>query len=191
MKIAVVGPGGVGKDMLSEFIAQKYGLQHVSSGDILREIAVEKGLPFPDRIALRKIGKEIRDEYGNDITVRRAVLKYPDNLILSGLRTYNEAKSYIDLGGMIIALDAPLDLRYEWLKDRNDRKDAGLMSYEDFVLREEAEAENIDPNAQNISAVMKLASFTIVNNKTKEELFEECSRIIDENRHHNLQSPNI
>lgn len=178
MKIAVVGPGGVGKDMLSNYIAEKYHIPHVSSGDILRKYIVDLGHPMPDRVALRVIGKEIRDREGADILVKKAIEQHPKDLVLSGLRTVTEVNSFIQHGGIVIALDAPFDLRYEWLQKRLDGKDVGVMSYEEFVRREKEESSSTDPNAQNVEAVMKLAHYTIMNTKNPQDVYVACEQYI-------------
>lgn len=177
MKIALVGPGAVGKDMLSEHAAQRYGLKHISSGDIIRKHIVDNKLGEPDRINCRKVGTELRARYGSDILVRKSIEMHSDDVVLSGLRTVAEATTFKKLGGIIISVTAPAALRYQWVKDRGDIDSS--MTLEQLEERDRIESSNPDPNAQNINAVMALADFEVVNDADKETLLARFDAVAD------------
>ena len=76
MQLIVFGPPGVGKGTLSDMLAQKYKIPHISTGDIFRsEIKsgnseliqyVEKGLLVPDSVVNKVIEKALKqDAYKN------------------------------------------------------------------------------------------------------------------------------
>lgn len=68
MKLVFIGPPGIGKGTYAKMLSQKYGIPHISTGDIFREeIAkgtelglkvkqyVEKGLLVPDEIVIEVV----------------------------------------------------------------------------------------------------------------------------------------
>ncbi|MEM1542400.1 MAG: adenylate kinase [Ignisphaera sp.] len=73
MKLVFIGPPGIGKGTYAKMLRQKYGIPHISTGDIFREeIAkatdlglkikqyVEKGLLVPDEIVIEVIKKVLQ-----------------------------------------------------------------------------------------------------------------------------------
>ena len=72
MQIIVFGPPGVGKGTLSDLLAEKYKIPHLSTGDIFRaEIKggnselieyVEKGMLVPDSVVNKVIEKGLKQE---------------------------------------------------------------------------------------------------------------------------------
>ena len=72
MQLIIFGPPGVGKGTLSDMLAEKYKIPHISTGDIFRnEIKsgnseliqyVEKGLLVPDSVVNKVIEKGLKQE---------------------------------------------------------------------------------------------------------------------------------
>lgn len=108
MKLVLLGPPGSGKGTQAKRIAEKYGLPHVSSGDILRaglreegyldretrEI-VHSGRLVPDRIAVEIVRKRLGEE------------DCGKGFILDGFpRTLPQAES---LNGFLRESDIPID----------------------------------------------------------------------------------
>ena len=72
MQLVIFGPPGVGKGTLSDMLASKYKIPHISTGDIFRaEIKsgnseliqyVEKGLLVPDSVVNKVIEKALKQE---------------------------------------------------------------------------------------------------------------------------------
>jgi adenylate kinase len=73
MKLVFIGPPGIGKGTCAKALSQKYGIPHISTGDIFREeIAkgtelglkvkqyVEKGLLVPDEIVIEVVKKVLQ-----------------------------------------------------------------------------------------------------------------------------------
>ncbi len=108
MKLVLLGPPGSGKGTQAKRLAEKYGLPHVSSGDILRaglreggyldretrEI-VRSGRLVPDRIAVEIVRKRLGEE------------DCGKGFILDGFpRTLPQAES---LNGLLQENDMPID----------------------------------------------------------------------------------
>ena len=124
MQLIIFGPPGVGKGTLSDMLAEKYRIPHISTGDIFRsEIKsgnseliqyVEKGLLVPDSVVNKVIEKGLKQE------------TYKNGFILDGYpRTVDQAnflenvlwklKKKIDF---VFNLAAPEDLIVERLTQR-------------------------------------------------------------------------
>ncbi len=176
MKIAFVGPPAVGKDAVSDYIAQKFSLRHISSGNIVRNYTKENNLGSFDRDNLRVVANKMRTEFGGDILVQIALQECPDDLVLSGLRSIDEVTTFKKNGGRIICITAPLAKRYELAKIRGRIGDN--VSFEEFRLSEEKEYLNPDKNTQNVKQDIEMADTVIVNDSGLEELFNKTYKII-------------
>ncbi len=72
MQLIIFGPPGVGKGTLSDLLANKYKVPHISTGDIFRDEIksgnseliqyVEKGLLVPDMVVNKIVEKALRQE---------------------------------------------------------------------------------------------------------------------------------
>ncbi len=176
MKIAFVGPSAVGKDAVSDHIAKKFNLVHISSGDIVREYVTKNNLGGLDRANLRMVGNTMRAKKGGDILVKIALEKIKDNFVLSGLRAIDEIETFKKLGGKVIAITAPVEKRYEFAKARGRIDDK--VSLEDFEKTEGIEYANKDKNNLNVGKVISMADIEIVNDGTLEKLFKKCEAIV-------------
>ncbi len=176
MKIAFVGPAAVGKDAVSNYIAKKCNLTHISSGDIVRNYIKENNLGELDRKNLQKTANKLRNEQGGDILVKIALEKNPKDVIISGLRAIDEVDTFEKLGGRVIAITAPLEKRYELAKMRG--RIGEDISFEAFKKIEDEEYKSQDRNGQNVSEVVGMADIEVVNDGTLQELFDKCEKIV-------------
>jgi len=177
MKLAFVGPPAVGKDAASKYLEEKYKMIHISSGDIIRKYVTDNNLGTLDRKNLQIIGTKLRTEKGGDILIRMAMENHKDNVILSGLRAIDEVESFKKFGGLVIAVDAPLEKRYKMAKLRGRIDDNSTL--EDFIKIEEEERVSTDRNGQNVDAVVAMADIKITNDGDLNDLFKKCDDIIN------------
>lgn len=146
----LAGTFSSGKDSLAYFLEENYGVKHISTSDILRELAQEKYGSI-ERPILYKTADELRtknpgvlsemaleryENYQND---------YPNGVCVSGLRAWAEAEIIRQRGGLIIFTDAPAKLRYERSIERA-RDNEKLNTFEEFLEREKR--ENGTPNSR-------------------------------------------
>jgi len=176
MKLAFVGPPAVGKDAASNYIAEKYMLVHVSSGDIIRKYVTENSLGELDRKNLQKVATKLRTEQGGDILIRIAMENNKDDIILSGLRAIDEVESFKKHGGLVVAIDAPLEKRYGMAKLRGRIGDNTSLS--DFIQLEKEERVSTNRNSQNVDAVVAMADISISNDGDLNDLFKKCDEIM-------------
>lgn len=177
MKIAFVGLPAVGKDVVSDYIAKKYSLKHISSGDIVRDYVKTNNLGGLERENLRIVANKMRSKFGGDILVKIAFEKSADNIVLSGLRSIEEINTFKKFGGKVISINAPLKTRYELAKIR--RRIDDNISFKEFKKNEGKEYSNLDINSQNIYKVIQMADDKIINDGSLQELLIKSEKIVN------------
>lgn len=119
MKYQLVGIAGTlasGKDTVAGHLEKDFGYNHASLGDIIREVArAERG--SIERPVLFEVADAHRKSDGAGAFAKIALEK-PHPLVITGVRTLGEAKAIKDGGGIILFIDAPLEVRYERMKSR-------------------------------------------------------------------------
>ncbi len=108
MKLVLLGPPGSGKGTQAKRLAKKYGIPHVSSGDILRAGFKEEGYLDGETREIVRSGKLVPDRIAVEIVRKR--LGEEDcgkGFILDGFpRTLSQAES---LNGFLQESDMPID----------------------------------------------------------------------------------
>jgi len=115
MLITVSGPPGAGKSSTCAALAERLGLEHVSGGDIFRELAAERGLTLSEFNALA----EEDDDIDRDLDRRlREVALERDDVVLESRLSGWLAAEHADLR---VWLDAPLAVRAERIAAREGK----------------------------------------------------------------------
>jgi cytidylate kinase len=115
MLITVSGPAGVGKSTQAEGLADARGYDHVSGGDIFRELADERGVSL---VEFNRLAEE-DDQIDRDLDRRlRQIAAESDDLVLESRLAGWMAGDHADLK---LWLDAPLDVRAARIADREDK----------------------------------------------------------------------
>ena len=132
MLITVSGPAGSGKTTLAAALADCLGYEHVSGGDIFREIAAERDLT---PLELNRLAED-DDGIDRDLDRRlRSVAKERDDLVLESRLAGWMAGEYADLR---LWLDGPPDVRVTRIADREDK--SVETAREETQARSESEA---------------------------------------------------
>ncbi|EMA38769.1 (d)CMP kinase [Halobiforma nitratireducens] len=136
MLLTVSGPPGSGKSTTAELLADAFDLDHVSGGDIFRELAEERGYT---PLEFNKLAEE-NDEIDRDLDRRlREIAIEEDDLVLESRLAGWLAGDQADFR---FWLDAPARVRGERIADRED-KDPDRAT-EETKAREASEAQRYE-----------------------------------------------
>lgn len=159
--IGIAGTFASGKDTVADRLSKDFGYTHISTGDMVRKVAQAKYGSI-ERPVLAKTATDLRYESGAGALVKEA-LKEDRPLVISGIRSIGEAKAFLDSGGTLIYIDAPINTRFERVKSRNRDSEVEL-TLEQFQENEEKELYS-GPNDEdfNIRGIRDLADFVVEN----------------------------
>ncbi|RDZ63538.1 cytidylate kinase [Haloferax sp. Atlit-12N] len=136
MLLTVSGPPGSGKSTTAAALAEAFDLEHISGGDIFRELAAERDMTA---VEFNKLAEE-DDQIDRDLDrrLRDIALDRDDVLLESRLAGWLAG----DAADLRFWLDAPVDVRAERIADREDK--APDIAREETTTREASEAKRYD-----------------------------------------------
>lgn len=170
--IGVSGTFGSGKDVLAHLLEREHGFSHVSTSDLVREEAMRRYGQI-ERPILRRTAEECRRQNGAGYFVQLGLDK-PRPLIFSGIRSLGEMKAIKQAGGLIVFIDAPLEVRYERMVERG-RDNEMKISLDEFREREEKEMYSGPSDTDfNIREIGKQADVVLDNSATLEQFSENA-----------------
>jgi cytidylate kinase len=115
MLVTISGPAGSGKSTAAAALAEALDYDHVSGGDIFRDLAVERGIT---PLELNKLAED-DDEIDRDLDRRlRGIAETRDDVVLESRLAGWMAGEHADFR---IWLDAPLSVRARRIADREDK----------------------------------------------------------------------
>lgn len=167
--IGLTGTNGAGKGEAAAFLIAR-GYAYRSLSDILREELAASG-EAASRDNLIRTGNELRARFGADVLARRTwekVSREP-RAVIDSIRNVREIEHLRARGGpefMLLAVDAPLEIRYERVRSRGRDESAGSLA--EFRRKEEQEMAAGEAG-QQLAACLRLADRTIVNDGTLDE----------------------
>lgn len=179
--LGVCGTFASGKDTVAEILASEYNVYHVSTGDIVREKAMEL-YGNKERETLHKTAIEFRQNEGGDYFVREGYRRYKEvedqysGIIFSGVRSLGEGRAVLALGGELVYVDAPVEVRYERMtsRQRDDETRKTMAEFLEFEKKERGGDSN-DEWAFNIDKLGEMARYQIDNGGSYEEFVEKVN----------------
>ncbi len=132
MLLTVSGPPGAGKSTTVAALAEAFDLEHVSGGDIFRELADERGLTA---VEFNRLAEE-DDQIDRDLDrrLRTVALERDDVLLESRLAGWLAG----DAADLRLWLDAPIEVRAARIADREAKSAETALT--ETREREESEA---------------------------------------------------
>lgn len=184
MILGLSGSISAGKDMLADHLQEKFGLMHISLGDIVREIAQAQHGSI-ERPILNKVATELRQTYGGSVLVERAIDRYHNSirnypgLVITGVRSLGELNAIKEQGGKIVYVDAPIEVRHKRNQDRQ-RDEEAKLTLEQFKAREETELySGISDKDFNITKIGEMADIKLNNTGTPEEFYDIAEKALE------------
>lgn len=176
--IAIVGTNGSGKGTVVEVLKKKIDLHHFSARDMIIDLAKKDGVDITNRDGLRTYNEK-RNTEGK--TLIQEIKKSIDAgevkeevCIFESLRRVSEVeelKSAFGTNFMLLAVDAPIELRYQRNNSRGSLSDN--VSFEKFIEQERLESINENPFLMNIPKCVSMADVKILNVGSLEDLEKE------------------
>lgn len=171
--IVIGGGNGSGKSTLGYERELRTGVPYMDASDPLRNEALTRGLDPEQRGVLGSIAKEWARTYNNPAIMAKKVLDtigYETASVVS-VRRVAEAEFVSKLGGAIIWVDAPVELRHERAMKRA-RGTSDFKTLDEFIAEENKEMFTEDPSDpfnMHMNAIREMADFTFENIASEED----------------------
>ncbi len=179
MIIGITGTNGSGKDTVGDFL-REMGFNFFSCSQIIRDEAAERNIAI-NRENMIALGNELRETYGPGILARMIFQKIKDNglemAVVGSVRHPAEVEELKqDKDFILIAVDAPLAMRYKIISQRDGATDE--VNIEEFQRHELMELNGRDVQ-QQLLKVMAMSDYKIINDSSREDLHRKVKSIID------------
>ena len=170
MIIGIAGTLAAGKGTVVTLLREAHGFAHYSASGLLKELLEAKGIA-PNRDSYSELASRIRahDPAGlAKLLHERVRADGVEDAIIEALHDLGEAEYIKQIGGVVLAVDAPIEVRYERTKARGSEKDkVTFADFQAYIAREEA---GVGEGAHNIRAVVDQADYVIQNDGSLDEL---------------------
>lgn len=175
--IGTVGLPGSGKGEAAS-VARGLDIPVVTMGDVIREACRARGLDPGDHHG--EIAVALREEEGDtaiaerSLSLIREALTDHDTVLVDGIRSDTEVEFFEETFGsdfILLAIDAPFDLREKRLEDRK-RDDPSVESLEERDERE---------RGFGMGTAIADADVTIENTQTIEAFHKQIRKLLEEN----------
>jgi dephospho-CoA kinase len=148
----------------------KKGYAYVSLSDEIRDELRRKGEEIT-RDSLIATGNSLRRKYGADVLARRVMKKVRGRTVIDSIRNSREVAFLRQHKGFVlVAVDAPVELRYERVRQRGRAESAATL--EEFAAKEKLELAG-GTSGQQLHRCLDLADVTIVNDGTLQALHRQ------------------
>jgi len=169
--VGLVGFIGSGKDIVADYLVDKYGFRKFTMSDIIKEELKKLNKPI-NREEMQKLSIEYKAKHGNSVWAKKSIEYIKKNkwqkAVISGLRDTQEIPVFKSAGKFILVfIDAKLDVRLSRLIKRASEKD--VASKEELIVQEKREMVIFDLYRD----YKKYYDYKIENNTTLETLKKE------------------
>jgi len=179
--IGAVGKNGSGKDTVLDIIAERYSLPSISMGDIVRDIAREKGIE-PTRKNLNEISQSYFEMHGKDYFIRLVIERIDSTddpfTVVTGVLTHLDAQTLKDRYGSDFYLIHVVVTDDE---ERLRRAIARASARDPKTLEELRLHDEREERVFGIEKAAALATHTIANDGGLSELEEAVAGWVKEN----------
>jgi len=161
---AIVAPPGAGKTELGKALESDYGFQLVTGSDVIKRVhrILRPTEPPLDRSTIHAFQAEWRKEAGLDSVaaeVMRIMNETQGNIRMcyDGVRNRHDARRIQKEGGLIVALDCPLEMRHRRFMGREGK----IITLDEYRDIEAKENEPDKEDGLHLNEVMAMATLRI------------------------------
>jgi len=167
--IGLTGTNGSGKGEAAAYLEKK-GYAYFSLSDLIRKELQKSAIPVT-RDNLIKRGNELRDRFGPDILARLVMKEVRGKALIDSIRNPSEVEHLRKQKRFILlAIDAPVELRYERVKKRGREESAS--SLDEFIKKEKEEMTD-SVKGQQLHICMTMADSVIVNDGSLDDFYRK------------------
>jgi dephospho-CoA kinase len=172
--IGLTGTNSAGKGEVASFFEKK-GYTYFSLSNLIREELLKAG-KAETRDNLIKMGNKLREKSGRDILARRVMKKVKDKSVIDSIRNPKEVE-YLrkQKDFILLAVDAPVDLRYERARKRGRAESATTL--EEFIKKEAEEMTDLT-QGQQLHTCLKMADFLVINDGSLKDLYRKLEELL-------------
>jgi dephospho-CoA kinase len=172
--IGLTGTNGSGKGEVAAFFGKK-GYECFSLSDLIREELIKRDEDIT-RDNLIRMGNQLREKFGADILARLVMKKIKGKAVIDSIRNPHEVE-YLrkQKDFILLSVDAPVELRYERVRQRGRIESA--TNLREFIRKEEEEMTS-RKNGQQLRNCMSLADIALINDGTLEDLFQKLEALL-------------
>jgi dephospho-CoA kinase len=175
--LGLTGKRGCGKDTAAKYLRNKYGFKILTyTNDVLAPMLKAQGKEIT-RENLIKLAIDLRKEFGNVVLSEMICehVSYDALWVISGVRLPQEVEYMRTRFGedfKLISIECESKLRYERIRKRGTKGEKEL-TYDEFLSIEES------PTEKPISESMKMADYVLNNDQSKENLYKQIDRLME------------
>ncbi len=174
--IGLVGNPASGKSGLARYLAEKHGFFHFEGSDYLRSVAKKRGTRLKTREDYSNLHRELQQLFGPTVMADYLLARPETKLVFAGLRSTQNTKKLQAAGGIVIALEASVEIRFRRAKSGELKNETTLS---DFKKAEEAQYISQDHLGADLLSTMKLADKKLDTSKPIDQTLQEIDEIVD------------
>jgi adenylate kinase family enzyme len=174
--VGLVGNPGSGKSTIARHLANKHGFYHFEGSDYLRAEAKRRGVDLQTRNDYSEFHRSLQLEHGASVAAKYMLALPGERLVFSGLRSTQNARELQAAGGIIIALQAPVETRYA--RTTHDQLKS-QPTLEEFKAVEDAQLVSRDRLGADVLSTMEIADITMNVARPLDEVLDEIDTIIE------------
>lgn len=182
MIIGITGSFGAGKGAVVDYLVREKGFADYSARAFITDEIKFRGLPV-NRDTMAEVANDLRQKHEPTYIIESLYNKAKDrggDAVIESLRAVAEVRLIKKLGGVVLGIDAPPELRYERAVARGSETDK--VPYEEWLQQEIRESNPNDPTKQDIFGSLREADIVIENKGSLQELYEKIDEMLKEQR---------
>lgn len=153
--LGLTGFARSGKSTAVAHLTAEHGFVAVEASGVIRnELMTEHGRSVFTREEMRKKGITMKNEFGPDFVVTRALSQPYERLVIDGIRNYTAVQTLLRNGGHMLGLVARPEVRFAREQVACDGK-YPHVSVEDMIAAELPEMDSLDPNGLHMMRILR------------------------------------